>query len=74
MFKGGEGAYIHHLLYGNFSKDKYLNQWRLHENIGRNGNLYPTHGLGPIAQVMNINRGDKFDFLVSVSGNQVMTS
>ncbi|HZK98222.1 MAG TPA: Gfo/Idh/MocA family oxidoreductase [Prolixibacteraceae bacterium] len=68
----GEGAYIHHLLYGNFSKDKYYNLWRLKENIGRNGNLYPTHGIGPIAQVMNINRGDKFDFLVTVSGNDFM--
>jgi hypothetical protein len=68
----GEGAYIHHLLYGNFSKDKYYKQWRLKENIGRNGNLYPTHGLGPIAQVMNINRGDKFEFLVSVSSNDFM--
>jgi hypothetical protein len=68
----GEGAYIHHLLYGNFSKDKYYNLWRLKENIGRNGNLYPTHGLGPIAQVMNINRGDKMDFLVSVSSNDFM--
>jgi hypothetical protein len=68
----GEGAYIHHLLYGHFSKDKYYNLWRLNENIGRNGNLYPTHGLGPIAQVMNINRGDKFDFLVSVSSNDFM--
>ena len=68
----GEGAYIHHLLYGHFSRDKYYNQWRLKENIGRNGNLYPTHGLGPIAQVMNINRGDKMDFLVSISGNDFM--
>ncbi len=32
-----------------------------------NGNLYPTHGLGPVAQWMNINRGDRFDFLVSMS-------
>lgn len=68
----GEGAYIHHLLYGNFSKDKYHNLWRLRENRGRNGNLYPTHGVGPIAQVMNINRGDKMDFLVSVSSNDFM--
>ena len=30
------------------------------------GNTYPTHGLGPVAQIMNINRGDKFEFLVSV--------
>ena len=43
--------------------------WRLKENIGKNGNLYPTHGLGPIAQCMNINRGDKFDHLVSMSTN-----
>lgn len=68
----GEGAYIHHLLYGHFSRDKYYNQWRLKENIGRNGNLYPTHGLGPIAQVMNINRGDKMDYLISMSGNDFM--
>src|SRR5690606_18087621 len=37
------------------------------ENIGRNGNLYPTHGLGPIAQCMNINRGDRMEKLVSMS-------
>ena len=41
----------------------------LKENIGHNGNLYPTHGLGPIAQCMNINRGDKMDHLVSMSTN-----
>ena len=42
--------------------------WRLKENF-RNGNLYPTHGLGPVAQVMNINRGDRMDYLVAVSSN-----
>ena len=63
----GEGAYIHDLLEGNFSKTKYYDLWRLKENF-RNGNLYPTHGLGPVAQVMNINRGDKMDYLVAVSG------
>ncbi len=41
--------------------------WRLAHSIRRNGNLYPTHGLGPIAQVMGINRGDQFDYLVSMS-------
>ena len=61
-----EGAYIHDLLEGNFSKDKYYKLWRLKENQ-RKGNLYPTHGLGPIAQIMDINRGDKMDYLVSVS-------
>ncbi len=63
----GEGAYIHTLLEGNFAKKKYYDMWRLKENF-RNGNLYPTHGLGPVSQVMNINRGDKMDFLVAVSG------
>ncbi len=67
----GEGAYIHDLLESNFSKEKYWNMWRLKENF-RNGNLYPTHGLGPVAQVLNINRGDKMDYLVSMSGNDFM--
>ncbi len=64
----GEGAYIHTLLESNFSKDNYYDMWRLKENL-RNGNLYPTHGLGPVAQAMNINRGDKMDYLVAVSSN-----
>lgn len=66
-----EGAYIHDLLEGNFSKEKYWDMWRLKENF-RNGNLYPTHGLGPVAQVMNINRGDQMDYLVSMSSNDFM--
>jgi hypothetical protein len=48
----------------------YWNHWRLKENTGRNGNLYPTHGLGPICQILNIHRGDKMDYLVSLSSNQ----
>jgi predicted dehydrogenase len=66
-----EGAYLHDLLEGNFSKEKYFDMWRLKENF-RNGNLYPTHGLGPVAQVLDINRGDKMDYLVSMSGNDFM--
>jgi len=63
-----EGAYIHDLSKDYlFNKKAYADMWRLKENIGKNGNLYPTHGLGPIAQCMNINRGDKFDHLVSMS-------
>ncbi|MEO9005370.1 MAG: Gfo/Idh/MocA family oxidoreductase, partial [Ginsengibacter sp.] len=68
----GEGAYIHNLLDSNFNKDGYWNMWRLKENIGRNGNLYPTHGLGPVCQIMNINRGDKMDYLESNSGKDFM--
>jgi len=65
-----EGAYIHDLSKDYlFNKKAYADMWRLKENIGKNGSLYPTHGLGPIAQCMNINRGDKFDHLVSMSSN-----
>jgi hypothetical protein len=62
----GEGAYIHDLRSIKFS-DKNEGLWRLAHSVDRNGNLYPTHGLGPIAQCMDINRGDRFDYLVSMS-------
>ncbi len=67
-----EGAYLHNLLDLNFNKNGYADMWRLKENATRNGNLYPTHGLGPIAQCLNINRGDNFDHLVSMSGNDFL--
>jgi predicted dehydrogenase len=41
--------------------------WRRSYHRQLNGNLYPTHGLGPVAQYMGIGRGDQFKFLVSVS-------
>jgi predicted dehydrogenase len=63
-----EGAYIHTLLEALFAKDGYSDMWRLEENR-RNGNLYPTHGLGPVCQALNINRGDKMEFLTSTSSN-----
>lgn len=65
-----EGAYIHDLRWLNFDENGYWNMWRLHHNEKYDGNLYPTHGLGPIAHILNIHRGDKMDFLVSVSSNQ----
>lgn len=67
----GEGAYIHDLLGLNFSKTGYEDMWRLKENF-RNGNLYPTHGLGPVCQAMNINRGDQMDYLTSLSSNDFL--
>ncbi len=63
-----EGAYLHDLLDSNFGKGQYSDEWRLKQNL-RNGCLYPTHGLGPISQVLNLNRGDQMDYLVSVSSN-----
>ncbi len=68
----GEGAYNHNLYDLNFNKDGYYGMWRLRENTRHNGNLYPTHGLGPICQIMDINRGDKMDYLVSISTNDFM--
>ncbi len=69
----GEGAYNHDLLNSNFNKTGYYDMWRLKENM-RNGNLYPTHGLGPVAQVLDINRGDRMDYLVSTSSNDFSMS
>jgi predicted dehydrogenase len=64
-----EGAYIHNNVESLFDKKARYKLWRLKENVKGSGNLYPTHGLGPVCQVMNINRGDKLDYLVSMSGN-----
>ena len=47
--------------------DFYENNWRVAHSIARNGDLYPTHGLGPVAQWMDVNRGNRFDHLVSVA-------
>ena len=48
----------------------YWNYWRLTENAEKNGSLYPMHGLGPVAQILDIHRGDKMDYLVSLSSDQ----
>jgi predicted dehydrogenase len=47
--------------------DFYENNWRVAHSITRNGDLYPTHGLGPVAQWLNVNRGNRFTDLVSVA-------
>lgn len=62
-----EGAYIHEIGESLFHRGTPEERWRLKQNIGRNGNLYPTHGLGPVAQIMNINRGNNFGYLTSSS-------
>lgn len=64
-----EGAYIHDLRRLNFS-DYYWDQWRLKHLEKRDGNTYPTHGLGPICHIMNIHRGDRLSYLVSMSSDQ----
>jgi predicted dehydrogenase len=60
-----EGAYIHDLRTLDFDlKPHYLDVWSMQ------GNPYPTHGLGPLCQLLNIHRGDKLAWLTSVSSGQ----
>ncbi|TXH22172.1 MAG: Gfo/Idh/MocA family oxidoreductase [Chitinophagaceae bacterium] len=58
-----EGAYIHDLseFWGS-----YWNNWRLDYNKDFRGDVYPTHGIGPVCQALNIHRGDKMNYLVAV--------
>ena len=58
-----EGSYIHQLsdFWGS-----YWNNWRLDYNKDHRGDIYPTHGIGPACQALNIHRGDKMNYLVSV--------
>jgi len=66
-----EGAYIHDLRKGVFNETNgYWDMWRLRHNETRNANLYPTHGFGPICHILNIHRGDKMEYLVSLASGQ----
>ena len=63
----GEAAYIHELR-GQMENGDSTGSWRTFEYARRNGNLYPTHGLGPVAQYMNLGRTeDTFARMVSFS-------
>lgn len=61
-----EAGYLHDLRDVLFSGEGEA-LWRTDHHARRNGNLYPTHGLGPVSQCMDINRGDRFVYLVSMS-------
>ena len=65
----GEGGYIHDRRWQIFN-DAQWERWRNHWNEKHAGNQYSTHGLGPIALDMGINRGDRLDYLVSVDSHQ----
>ncbi len=58
-----EGAYIHNL---DPFWDEYWNNWRMNFNEVTRGDVYPTHGIGPICQALNIHRGDRMTTLVSM--------
>jgi hypothetical protein len=62
----GETAYIHRV-HGLPVVNEGEGLWRNFPHMKRMGNLYPTHGLGPLARYMDINRGDRFESISSVS-------
>ena len=62
-----EGGYLHDLRAIKF-EDHNEGLWRRAWSQKVDGNLYPTHGLGPLANCLDINRGDRFEYLVSMSG------
>ena len=64
--KHGGAAYNHDLREILFeTRDEGL--WRRAAHLNRNGNLYPTHGLGPVAWYLGIHKGDRLDYMVSMS-------
>ena len=64
-----EAAYIHDLR-SIVNEGRSEGLWRRAWHTRMNANLYTTHGLGPVANYLDINRGDKFDYLVSMSSPQ----
>ena len=67
-FLHAEAAYIHELRFQMKEEERGTGSWRTHHYAKSKGNLYPTHGLGPVAQYMNLARGeDNFNSLVSYS-------
>lgn len=67
----GEAAYIHELKHQLSIRQRGEGVWRPHWQTRQPGNLYPTHGLGPVAQYMDINRGDRFDYAVSMDSPEL---
>ena len=67
-FLHAEAAYIHELRFQMEEQKRGTGSWRTHHYAKGRGNLYPTHGLGPVAQYMNLARGDdNFSTLISYS-------
>ncbi len=65
-----EGAYIHDLRSMYFAEESeggYHNHWGKRYSIEHTGNPYPTHGLGPACQILDIHRSDRMEYLVSMS-------
>jgi len=65
-----ESGYVHDLRLVKFDPER--EPWRLQHSIDRNGNLYPDHPMSKIMGHLNINHGDRIDYLVSMSSNSTM--
>ena len=69
-----EGSYLHDLrdrIATNDEGGRKWSNWQMEFMSKHNGNPYPTHGLGPIALAMGINRGDRMKSIVSCSSKMV---
>jgi hypothetical protein len=65
LFNDGKTAYNSGVEFG---KNAYSEaQWRTQHYVDRNGELYPTHGLGPVAIMMDVNRGNRMTKLSSMA-------
>lgn len=64
------GGYVHDLRMVKFNPEE--EPWRLQHSVNRNGNLYPDHPMNKIMAMMDINHGDRLDYLVSVSSGASM--
>jgi predicted dehydrogenase len=65
-----QNGYVHDLRLVKFDPER--EPWRLQHSVDRNGNLYPDHPMSKIMTMMDINHGDRFDYLVSMSSKSVM--
>jgi hypothetical protein len=63
------GGYVHDLRLVKYDPER--EPWRLQHSVDRNGNLYPTHPIGPMSWWLDINRGDRFEYVVSISSKAV---
>lgn len=63
-----EGSYLHNL---EDMWKEYWNNWRMDFNETHRGDIYPTHGIGPDCQILNIHRGDRMSYLVSMDTKPV---
>ena len=69
-----ECAYIHDLRQLMIDPAYYEDRWRLRHHLERNGNLYTTHGLGPVCMYFDILRGDNLTHLTSMSSREAALS